>query len=123
MRDPIKTMYRAMFRRVAQEPAYTNVIISDEFKDYEKFKAFVKTQNYQGKELDNDIFAKGTRRVYSSETCCFVSRRINSMFRKRHRITANEYAEIARYASNECDLRIKNKLLELVDNYKKKEHA
>jgi len=70
-----------MFRRCYSEnimPAYIGCAVADEWHSFMIFKSWMKTQDWEGKELDKDIIAIGNK-IYSSETCVFVSKAINGM--------------------------------------------
>lgn len=57
--------------------AYKDVTICEEWKSAKSFKTWMETQDWEGKELDKDLLVPGNR-VYSPETCCFVSHRVNT---------------------------------------------
>ena len=65
-------------------PAYIGCSMSDEWLTYSKFKQDVENMNgynYDGWELDKDILVQGNK-IYSLETCMFVPREINCIFKK-----------------------------------------
>lgn len=62
--------------------SYVDCSISEEWKDYSKFKSDIAEMYGFGKKgwhLDKDILVKGNR-VYSKETCCFLPARVNVFF-------------------------------------------
>jgi len=57
-------------------PSYADCKVCDEWLTFSNFKAWMEKQDWQGKELDKDLLSKGGK-VYSPETCAFVSRKVN----------------------------------------------
>lgn len=65
-----------------KRPAYKNVTVCDDWHNYQNFAKWHEDNfksHMQGWHLDKDILTKGNK-VYSSETCCFVSHEINTLF-------------------------------------------
>ena len=60
-------------------PTYKDVTVCEEWHRFSTFKAWMETQDWEGRELDKDILVEGNK-VYSPATCCFVSHRVNSFF-------------------------------------------
>lgn len=58
-------------------PTYVGCVVSEDWKYFSKFRAWMETQDWQSKELDKDILFKGNK-IYSAETCVFVSRELNT---------------------------------------------
>jgi hypothetical protein len=54
---------------------YIGVSLCDEWIPFMKFREWVLTQDWEGKQLDKDLLGDGT--FYSPETCCFVPPVIN----------------------------------------------
>lgn len=61
-------------------PYYANCEVIDEWKKFSNFKKWMESQDWDGKELDKDIINPGNK-IYSPKTCCFVSRKLNNLFR------------------------------------------
>ena len=61
----------------ARRPSYVGTIVCDEWLRFSSFKAWMESQDWQGKQLDKDLLFVGSK-LYSPATCCFVSREINS---------------------------------------------
>ena len=57
-------------------PTYQNCFVCNEWLTFSKFKAWMETQDWEGKELDKDLLS-GECKVYSPETCVFVPRNVN----------------------------------------------
>ena len=56
-------------------PSYLDCIVCGDWKYLSKFKAWMETQDWQGKELDKDLIGNG--KIYSPESCCFLSKGVN----------------------------------------------
>jgi hypothetical protein len=67
----------------AKEPTYVGCIVCEEWLTFSNFKEWMETQDWEGKCLDKDILIQGNK-IYSPETCIFVSKAINSLFTKRN---------------------------------------
>ena len=88
----IHNLWRKMIERCYSEkvhercPTYTGCYVSDEFKDYSKWREWY--DNYQYKQddwqLDKDLLIKGNK-IYSEETCVFLPREINVALTKSNK--------------------------------------
>ena len=58
-------------------PTYKGCSVSDDWLIYSVFKNWMEAQNWEGKQLDKDLLFEGNK-VYSAETCVFVTKTINS---------------------------------------------
>ena len=67
-------------------PTYIGCYISDEFKDYSKWRVWYDNYQYKhdGWQLDKDLLVKGNK-IYSSETCVFLPHIINSVLTKSNK--------------------------------------
>ena len=67
-----------------RQPTYIDCYVSDDFKDYSKWREWY--DNYQYKQddwhLDKDLLVKGNK-VYSESTCVFIPQEINQALTKR----------------------------------------
>lgn len=54
---------------------YKDVKVCEEWLTFSNFKSWMETQDWGGKQLDKDLFGEG--KLYSPETCCFLTRRQN----------------------------------------------
>lgn len=69
---------RCFSKRLQQKyPTYQECILFEDWKYFSKFKSWMETQDWQGKQLDKDILVKGNK-LYSPETCVFVTRKVNT---------------------------------------------
>ena len=58
-------------------PTYVGCTVSEDWLVFSKFKAWMEKQEWEGKDLDKDILIEGNK-VYSAETCVFVTRMVNT---------------------------------------------
>ena len=58
-------------------PTYKGCTVSEEWKTFSNFRAWMVTQDFEGKQLDKDLLIEGNK-VYSPETCVFVSPMVNT---------------------------------------------
>ena len=67
-------------------PSYIGCYVSDDFKDYSKWREWYDNYQYkyEGWQLDKDLLIKGNK-VYSSETCVFLPHIINSVLTKSNK--------------------------------------
>ena len=61
-----------------KHPGYKDVTICDEWLSFMNFRSWMIQQDWQGKEIDKDILSK-EQKIYSPETCCFVTQEINTV--------------------------------------------
>lgn len=59
-------------------PTYADCTVCEEWHSFMAFRAWMMTQDWQGKELDKDILLSGNK-IYSPETCIFVFAKINTL--------------------------------------------
>jgi hypothetical protein len=81
---PFYTKWKGMLERGycpklhKQQPTYADCSVAEEWHLFSTFKDWMRSQNGLGLELDKDILLIGNR-IYSPETCCFVTRQINGL--------------------------------------------
>jgi len=63
---------------------YIGCTVSEDWLVFSNFRRWMKSQDWQGKQLDKDIKVFGNR-VYSKDTCLFVSREANNILTARER--------------------------------------
>lgn len=63
-------------------PTYDGCTVCEEWLTFSNFKAWMETQDWEGKVLDKDILGNG--KLYSPETCCFVSTALNTFLVKKY---------------------------------------
>lgn len=62
--------------RLKRQPKYRGCSVCDDWIYFMAFKAWMMSQDWEGKELDKDILIEGNK-VYSPETCRFVDNGVN----------------------------------------------
>lgn len=60
-----------------RRPNYKGCTMSDEWLTFSNFKSWMEKQDFERKQLDKDLLIEGNK-VYSSETCVFVSGAVNN---------------------------------------------
>jgi hypothetical protein len=86
--------WRAMFKRcycksdLERHTTYKGCIVCEEWHNFQNFadwfyKNYYEVEN-ETMELDKDILHKDNK-IYSPNTCCFVTHRINNLFTKRNK--------------------------------------
>lgn len=61
----------------ARQPTYVGCSVSKDWLSLSNFKSWMEKQDWEGKQLDKDVLLFGNK-VYSNETCVFVSRKVNT---------------------------------------------
>lgn len=57
-------------------PTYMGCSVEKGWHSFMCFRGWMLNQNYEGKQLDKDLLIPGNK-VYSEDTCCFISRALN----------------------------------------------
>ncbi len=65
-----------------KHPWYKECSVCDDWKSFMPFKKWMQSQDWERKELDKDIVITGNK-IYSPETCIFVSKQINLLLNGR----------------------------------------
>lgn len=73
--DMLKRCYSETFHK--RQPTYIGCTVCDEWLYFSNFKRWMEKQDWSGKHLDKDLLVKGNK-IYSPETCIFVSQAINN---------------------------------------------
>lgn len=63
-------------------PAYKNCTVCEEWLIFSNFRKWMASQDWGGKHLDKDLLVEGNK-VYSPETCVFISKRVNTFLQDR----------------------------------------
>lgn len=58
------------------KPTYKGCTVSEEWKTFSNFRAWMVDQDWEDKQLDKDLLLEGNK-VYSKETCVFVTQAVN----------------------------------------------
>lgn len=72
----LRRCYSAKFHE--KQPTYIDCYVCKSWLVFSNFKIWMQQQNWKGKALDKDIIKPGNK-MYSPETCAFVSRSLNSL--------------------------------------------
>lgn len=72
-----------------KNPSYAGCAVCEEWLIFSNFKAWMMTQDWEGKELDKDLLVKGNK-LYSAATCIFIGKEINQ-FTNERRSARGEY--------------------------------
>jgi hypothetical protein len=72
----LERCYSAKYQ--ARHPTYIGCTVCEEWHSFMAFRVWMIKQDWQGKQLDKDLLVAGNR-VYSSDTCLFVSSQINTL--------------------------------------------
>jgi len=85
---PYYDVWQGMLKRCYSEvalkrrPTYQGCSVCPEWVYFMTFKAWMMTQDFEGKQLDKDILIEGNK-VYSPETCRFVTGAVNKFLTDR----------------------------------------
>lgn len=63
-------------------PNYQGCYVVEDWLTFSIFKEWMEQQNWEGKHLDKDLLVEGNK-CYSSETCVFVTSKVNSFLTDR----------------------------------------
>lgn len=75
-------MHRSYNKKFKERhPTYRNCSIAEEWHSFMKFKQWMVTQDWEGKELDKDLLGKSNK-SYGPETCVFISPALNTFLRE-----------------------------------------
>lgn len=78
-------IYRCYSNRIRKtRPTYNGCSVCDEWLLFSRFRSWMIEQDWHGKHLDKDLLIQGNK-VYSPETCVFVSRRVNLLLNTHSR--------------------------------------
>ena len=72
--DMLRRCYSKKFHE--KKPTYLGCTVCKEWLTFSSFREWMITQDWKGKELDKDLLFEGNK-MYSPETCVFVSREAN----------------------------------------------
>ena len=78
--DMLKRCYSEKYQ--ARGISYRGCTVCEEWKHFSTFKAWMETQDWQGKELDKDLLKRGNK-IYSPEYCVFLSSKVNTFLIER----------------------------------------
>ena len=87
MNVEIYNKWAAMLKRCSEiyhisHLTYKDCYVCDEWLTFSNFKSWMETQDWEGKDLDKDLLIYSNK-MYSPNTCCFISPVINKFLTKR----------------------------------------
>lgn len=68
-----------------KSPTYKDCTVCPEWLTFSNFRKWMLEQDWEGLELDKDLLVRGNK-VYSPETCIFVSRKVNLLAIDRNKL-------------------------------------
>lgn len=71
-----REMLKRCYSNTEKYHSYKDCRVHPDWHYFMNFRAWMMLQDWRGKQLDKDIIIPGNR-IYSTETCCFVSYEIN----------------------------------------------
>jgi hypothetical protein len=74
-KDMLKRCYSTKLQE--KHPTYKGCSVSEEWLRFSNFRSWMEKQDWECKQLDKDLLFSGNK-VYSEETCVFVSGAVNS---------------------------------------------
>ena len=80
---PFYRAWKSMLKRCyyikdqERNPTYNGCSVSEEWKRFSNFRAWMVTQDWEGKQLDKDLLFEGNK-VYRAEACIFVPSSVNT---------------------------------------------
>lgn len=78
----IYTTWKSMLQRcydqteLERHPTYLDCSVDKEWYSFMNFRAWMLTQDFEGKQLDKDLLCPGNK-IYSKDTCVFISKELN----------------------------------------------
>lgn len=72
-------------KELLKRPSYRECSIDESWKSFTKFKEWMQCQDWRGNHLDKDLLKRGNK-IYSDETCLFISAEINTFINECPRI-------------------------------------
>lgn len=108
---PFYNTWRGMLRRCYSskhhkvQPTYSDCETHKEWHSFMNFRSWMEKQDWKDKQLDKDILGSG--KLYSKDTCCFVSSRVNKFILRANEGTSvgvlyNGYSWLARCKDLDC---------------------
>ena len=90
VRCPYYEKWRGMLKRcysnkfTEKNTTYKDCYVCDEWLTFSNFKRWMEQQDWEDKELDKDLVVSNNK-IYSPETCCFLSKEENSFVKIKGR--------------------------------------
>ena len=81
-------------------PTYKGCSVSGDWHTFSNFKSWMEKQQWEGMQLDKDLLVVGNK-VYSPETCVFVTQMVNSFTNDRGAARGNLLIGVSWYKPTE----------------------
>lgn len=110
---PFFSTWKHMLKRcydpksLERHPTYNNCTVHPEWHTFSTFRKWMETQDWQGKQLDKDLLIPGNK-VYSPDTCLFVSSKVNSLLNDRRASRGQYPIGVRKRASGKFEARCSN---------------
>lgn len=81
-RCPFYVVWISMLQRcydirfAIRQPCYQGCTVCIDWKYFTNFKAWMETQDWEGKQLDKDLLVNGNK-IYGPDTCVFINQAVN----------------------------------------------
>lgn len=118
---PYYSRWKNMLQRCYSEdyhqkhPTYIGCTVCEEWLLFSNFKAWMETQDWEGKDLDKDILFPGNK-VYAPSNCAFVSQIVNHFCCESYAIRGLYPIGVCRYkASGKYQARVMNPFLKKME--------
>ena len=72
------------------KPTYDDCKVCDEWLIFSNFKKWMEGQEWDGKDLDKDLLAVGSAKLYSPDTCVFLHPVVNRFIQSERRIGSKQ---------------------------------
>jgi len=126
-RNPLYEKWKKMIYRcvLPHDKSYSKyggagVTICPEWKNFSNFYQWASQYDWEGKEIDKDLLVNNNK-IYSPNTCCFLSRPVNTFLTGLTHGSTNEYppgvslnpnqSKLKPYKAQCCDLTGRQKFL------------
>ena len=83
-------------------PTYKGCSVCDEWLTFSNFRRWMETQDWEGKALDKDLLVYQNK-IYSPETCCFISSKLNTFLVKSDKIRGDYPLGVSLHSDNRCN--------------------
>ena len=80
-RGMLKRCYLSSYH--VTNPTYVGCTVCEDWHLFSNFKSWMETQDWENKQLDKDLLIYQNK-VYSPETCCFISQSLNKFMTKNN---------------------------------------
>ena len=91
-----------------RQPTYRGCTVIKEWHRFSAFKAWMETQDWEGKHLDKDILCPQNKQ-YGPQTCVFVTRQLNNFLTDRAKLRGDFPLGVVKdYRSGKFQARVRN---------------